>query len=249
MTATGAALTVIIECAKFVVPVLLLIYAIGYAKKSNKIKRIGNSLLIACGVIIAFVFLLIGAGSLSDESGRRNEIKKSPLLTSINERFPDQLEYSDQNDLYRGEDDIRTTYYFDLYSRDENLPKDLTECINEVLAKSQNTNNIEIACYSEGSGYQTRRFTLSNYIVDVKNDTTDRFDHIVKIDINLSDKTMVGSDKGFYNNSEIYKNVPGIMALTVQNDNDHIYAYKNEWMECYPELIQYDYNGTTVIDN
>ena len=76
MTATGSAITVIIECAKFVVPVLLLIYAIGYVRNSNEKKRIGNSMLIVCGVIIVFVFLLIGAGSLSDELGRRNEIKK-----------------------------------------------------------------------------------------------------------------------------------------------------------------------------
>lgn len=248
MTVTGAAITVIIECAKFVVPVLLLIYAIGYARKSNEIKRIGNSILIACSVIIVFVFLLVGAGSLSDESARRNEIKQSPLLALINERFPDQLEYSHRNYQNRGEDDIRMTYYFDLHKGDDNLPKDLTECINEVLAKSQNTKNTDIVCYSKGSGYWTLRFILSNYIVDAENDKADRFDHIVRMDINLSDKNMVGSDKGFYNNSEIYKNVPGIMALTVQNDNDYIYAYKNDWMKYYPELIQYDYNGTKVIE-
>ncbi len=248
MTATGAAITVIIECAKFVVPVLLLIYAIGYARKSNEINRIGNAMLIVCGVIIIFVFLLMGTGSLSDESGRRNEIKKSPLLASINERFPDQLEYSDQNYLYRGEDDIRMTYCFDLYKGDNNLPKDLVECVNEVLAKNQNTNNTDIACYSEESGYRTLRFTLSNYILDAENDKADRFDHIVRMDINLTDKNMVGSDKGFYNNSDIYKNVPGIMALTVRNDNDHIYAEKNDWMKYYPGLIQYDYNGTRLIE-
>ena len=160
------------------------------------------------------------------------------------------MEYSDQNYLYRREDDIRITYYFDLDKGDNNLPKDLVECVNEVLAKSQNTNNIDIVCYSKGLGYWTNRFTISNYIEGVENDNADRFDHIVRMDINLSsDKNMVGSDKGFYTNSDIYKNVPGIMALTVQNDNDHTYTYKNDWMKYYPGLIQYDYNGTTVIEN
>ena len=211
-------------------------------------KRIGNSLLIVCGAISVFILLLVGAGRLSDETNRRNEIKKNPLLVSINERFPNQLEYSHRNYLNRGEDDKRITYYFDLYKGDDNLPKELAECINEVLANNRNLNNTDIVCYSKESGYWVTRFALSNYIVDEENDKADRFDHIVRMDINLSDNNMIGSDKGFYNNPEIYKNVPGIMVLSVQNDNDHIFAYKNDWMKYYSELIRYDYNGTKVIE-